>query len=455
MVEGPTVVGLMTSVLESGGSLDVAVRTVAEEGPPISREVFGEAVRLADTKGAPGVRQALSESLGGLRDEASGYRQSLMLCISASDSPDQSERLRILGEASDMALDAVKTMGGRYSSSLSTPCMTVFGLGIIAPIILMSILPMMGMGGLFGSAAVSEGTIMAVTLVAIPAVILAMSYGIRSSNPFLPEGGARRFPAGLLALALIPVLLIAMALLGADPEDAVLLSVTSGCIGCAVLLAGDRRRDARRRRAEKGLRDCMFEVGNSLLAGEGLERSLAAAMAARPDCAHVGVAIEREFDLCRGDAEGAISRAVSPVSREVSRTLCDIHRCSRRDPEDAGRLASAVGRQFQNVAGIRGQLELELKSMTDMMLGTAVVFAPLILGLSVSMLGPLGSVSGYEGMENAGLSLSVYVVELCALISMLTSSLGGDGSAAEAGWRFCLMAPVALLVFRVCSAIQL
>ena len=50
--ECPTVVGMMTTVVESGDSLDTAIRSVAEDGPPRSAKVFGRAVRLADTKGA-------------------------------------------------------------------------------------------------------------------------------------------------------------------------------------------------------------------------------------------------------------------------------------------------------------------------------------------------------------------------------------------------------------------
>lgn len=181
----------MTSVIESDGSLDVAARTVAEEGPPISRELFSRAVRLADTKGADGVRGALVSELSELGDGASGYRQSMMLCISAADSGDRGERLRILGEASDTALDAVRIMGEKYSASLNTPCMTVFGLGIMAPMILMSILPLMGIGGLFGTTAIDERLILVTTLVLIPLVITVVAWRIRSTNPFISGGPDR------------------------------------------------------------------------------------------------------------------------------------------------------------------------------------------------------------------------------------------------------------------------
>ena len=42
--EGPDVIGRMTSVLGRGGSLDTAVRDVAENGPELSRTIFGRLV---------------------------------------------------------------------------------------------------------------------------------------------------------------------------------------------------------------------------------------------------------------------------------------------------------------------------------------------------------------------------------------------------------------------------
>lgn len=455
MNEGPTVVGLITSVIESGGSIDGAVRTVAEEGPPISRALFAEAVRRADTKGARSVTEALSSALSDLPESAAGYRQAVLLCVSAAESVDDRERLRILTEASDVALDAVRIMGERYAAGLSTPCMTVFGLGIMAPMILMSILPMMSIGTAFGSMPLDSGMILAATLFLIPAAILALSYWIRTSNPFLSASpGLEGLACGLPLILAVPLYFV-MSSLGRGPEEALLYSVAPCAVGCVMLLYDGRRRDAARRRSENGLRDCVFELGNSLLGGENFEKVAVETISARPECRDVGTALSRELDLCRGDVGSAISRAVSPVSQEVSRTLCDIHRCSAKDTEDAGRLAIAVGRQFQNSGNVRKELDLRLKGMTDMMVGTAMLFAPMVLGMSVSMLGPLSEVSGYAGMEGTEAALAVYLVELCALIAILTSSLGGGDGARGVLWRFCTMVPVALVVFMVCTGISL
>lgn len=453
--EAPTVVGMLTSVIESEGSLDAAVRIVAEDGPALSGKMFARAAASADTKQSKSVKDALLKELGGVGEGASGYRQSVMMCISASESGDRRERLSMLEEASDAALDAVRIMGERYSASLTVPCMTVFSMCVVVPMIMMTILPMLSIGDLFGPVPVDGGMVLGIVLVAIPGATVAVCAKLRADNPFIPHerhgDGAMAMAPLLIAVPLYP----ALSWSGMDPQSSLMLSAALAAASCAILLIGDRVSESRRARSESALRDSVFSIGNSLLGGVNFERAAVDALSSRPGCAELGSRLGRELDICRGDVEGAVARAVSPVSQEVSRTLCDISRCSRGDMEDAGRLAMTVGRQYQNAANVTKELELGLKSMTDMMSGTAAVFAPMVLGMSLSLLGPLSRISGYSGSEGTGLALAAYVIELCALIAILTSSLGTGGSLRSVLWRFSLTVPMAMIVFAVCTTISL
>lgn len=453
--EGPTVVGLMTSVIGSGGSLDAAVRMVASDGPRESSGIFSEAVRRADTKEDKGVKEALMAEMGDLPADTAGYRQAILLCISASEARDGAERSAAFAEASEVALDAVRLMGERYSASLTAPCMAVYSLCILAPMVIMTIIPVMGIGGLFGSMAVDENILTVIMLVAIPAVIIAICMWLRSANPFI-EGGWRISDLHvLLPLAsIVPVFIVMMAI-GRDAEESLLLSSVTAASITLIFGWSERRSEAARRRAEKGLRDSVFEMGTAMLSGGIFENASVESMSSRPECIGASASLRRELDICRGDVEAAVSRALSPVSEEVSRILCDVHRCSMTDGEEAGRLASSVGRQFQNRADVMTGLELKLKSMTDMMTGTAMIFAPMVLGLSISLLGPLSDISGFQGMEGTGLITSAYLIELCAMVSLMSSSLGTDRSLGGIVWRYSLMLPVSLAVFKVFSSIAL
>lgn len=452
--ECPSVVGMMTASLQSGDSADTAIRRVAEEGPELSAELFDRTVRLTDTKGSRDLGTALSDALSGLPGKASGYRHAVMLCLAASESDDTSEASRLLDEASRISLDSVRTMGESYSSSLTVPCTAVFGLGIMLPMILMSIVPLLGIGGMFGQHAVDAGLLSAVTLVAVPAAILAISAVIRRMNPFVPDV-PQRVPRESLILLAIPVLTAILISGGTPVHLAMLASVAPISAVCGIAMSLRHMKSRTIGECADGLRDSVFEIGNCMASGDTFEAACSSALSARPECGPAGESLDRELSLCRGDIRSAIAESIGKWSPSMASAFARIYECSLGSVEDAGRLAITLGRQFHDREVVMKELEMKLKSMTDMMVGTAMVFTPLILGMSVSMLVPISDMTGQGTFGNINAVMSLYVAELCALIAVLVSSLRNDGGAEPVIRRFSVMAPVAMTVFTVCCSLSL
>ena len=452
--EAPAVVGMITASLQSGGSFDSAARRVAEEGPELSSRLFSEAVRRTDIRMCQSIRSSISGMMDSLPTEASGYRQAVSLCMTASEAAGREEMENMLAEASDTALDAVRRMGEAYSASLMFPCMAIFSIGIMVPMILMSLLPMMGAGGMFGSGGLDPGVVMLITLVVIPAGILMLTLDMRSKNPFgsypLPPDAPR------LCLPLVLSLPICAAYSMAVGGDlAVIVSAIPACILAMMLAYARYTQERRMSGCDDAVRDSVYEMGSRMSSGINFEAASVGALRGRAGCSGIAESLDIEFRLGKGDGGTAVSRAMSGLSAEACASIAGIERCSRVDLHDAGRLAISLGRQFQNRKSTMAALETSMKSMTDMMTGTAMVFAPLILGLSLSMMAPLSDVSGVEVMDGAWWVMECYLVELCALIAMLTSSLGRDSGFVTGLWRFCLMCPVSLIVFLIASSISL
>jgi len=453
--ESPAVIGMMTSVLQSGGSIDTAIRSVSESGPRQSRSMFERAVRLADTKGSQSLTEALSSEISGLPKEAGGYGRSVMMVLSASASSDEETKDRMMRDAADIALYSVREMGEAYGASLTVPCMTVFGIGIMVPLILMSILPMLSIGGMFGSRTVSQGMIVTITLAIVPSAILLVAIHIRGRNPFLTgEGTLRGLRYGLPMISAVPLAAIYTAT-GSDGDWMFLFSLIPACIAVMILMTETMHRERRRAKCELSLMDSVFDIGNRMLSETNFEKASVDAMASRRDCSDVSQSLSREFALCRGDLRSAISSVVGPISSEMSIALQNILLCSERNNDDAGKLAVTLGKQFQNRTITKRDLDMKLKSTTDMMVGTAAVFAPMVLGMSVAMLEPLAGLAGYTPLQNTSAILDVYLIELSALISILVSSLGNGEGVIQMIWRFCTICPVSLLVFAICCSISL
>jgi hypothetical protein len=454
MNECPEVVGMMSAAIEGGGSLDAAVREVAAGGPERSSAIFREAVFMADARVAGDVKSAMGEALSKVPESAAPFKRALRMVFAASESPSRSEKKRMLDGASEIALGGLRDLGEAYGSSLNAPCMAVFGLGIMVPMVLMSILPMLSMGGVFGPSPVDSGAVAVLTIAVIPCAILSLSLSIRSRNPFAPPAGGRAGLAGLALLSAAPLSAILWAATGDAASSVMAASAAAGILTFALMAGGARRERARAAR-ESMLRESVFDLGGRLIAGENFEAAARGAVGERRGCARVAESLSRELHLCRGDVRGALERALGPISGQMAGVFCRIQRSSEKDSRDAGRLAVSIGRQLQDQDSVRKAINNRLKSMTDMMTGTAAVFAPLVLGLSVSMLAPVSRAMGGAGFGGASAVLSVYLAELCVLMALLTSHLGGGSGAREAAFRASAMLPVSMAVFFACSRLSL
>ncbi|MDR0309589.1 MAG: hypothetical protein LBH88_02380 [Candidatus Methanoplasma sp.] len=454
MNEGPTIVGMMSAIIERGGSIDSAVRDVAKNGPKRSASLFRSIAVRADTRQIPDISHGLSEMLTSLPAEATAYRRSVHMVMVAAASPDQSERKRMLSDASDISLTGLKEIGENYSTSLNVPCMMIFGLGIMVPMVLMSILPMLSLGGVFGNSSSSIGPIVLVTVVVIPAIIMSLIFSVKEKNPFMRPVSNMDPKYILPALSAAPAALAVFVLTNDLQMSLMIAAVVSGIAMLAYVFPYVRSESVREKQ-EMLLQDAVFELGNRLIAGENFETAIVKAVGMRAECSAIAESISREMAVCRGDACAAIKASVGKVSVRISDVFCDVYRCSLKDVRDAGRLAVSIGRQIQDQDTVRKGIKNKLKSMTDMMTGTAAVFAPLVLGMSVTMLEPVSRVM--EGADLGGTSqiLSVYLIELCILIAVLTSFLNGKTDIMYMTYRMGIILPVSMAVFTMCSAIGL
>ncbi len=452
--EAPAVAGMMSVVIDAGGSLDTAVRDIARDGPACSRRLFGGVVFAADTRETRDIRTGFNGMLLRLPAAAVPFRRSMQMMIAASESDDVNERKRMLKDAADLALAGLRDAGEAYSASLNTPCMMVFGLGIMVPMILMSILPMLSLGGMFGGSPLSPAALSAVTLVVIPAAIVAVILSVRERNPFMSAADGRPDLRSVLPFAAaVPAALILYSRTGS-----VEFSVAAACAAVGLALYAAMRPEAVREKLrsarEACLKESVFELGNRLSTGENFENAVVAAVGIKSECLPLADTLRNELLMSRGDSCAAVRSAVGGISPTVSGFLCDIGRCARKDIRDAGRLAISLGRQLQDQEAVRRSIGNKLKSMVDMMSGTAMLFAPLVLGMSVSMLRPLSALVGGGSADTAAV-LVVYLVELCVLMAFLTAYLNGDPGFRGIMRRIALALPVSLSVFCLCTMIPL
>jgi Flp pilus assembly protein TadB len=444
--EAPTVIGMMSVSLRSNGSLDSAVRDVAANGPKNIASLFAGIVRDADCRRTDGINQGLLDLLSSLPSQLSPFRRAVHMLITAADTSDGVRRSEMIGDAEETVLTGLRLMGESYSSKLSTPCMLIFGLGIMLPMILVSIMPIMGMGS---GMALDPTSVAFITLILIPALVAFAVMSIRSRNPFAGNASGKPWKYTITMMAAVPLVLVCMESGMGITECITFPFGLAGALTAAAVYPKVAA-ETKRKRSEASLRDALFDLGNRLISGENYESALVGSLSARKDCARIAGSLSREMVLCRGDTASAISMALSSVSPFLASKYADVQRASEKDLRESGRLAVSVAHQLQDQEGIRNGIENKLKSTLDMMTGTASVFAPLILGMSMMMLAPISEMTGSSGMSGIAGILPIYLVMLAALISVLTPALTSRGGP-DTVFRFGLMVPISLTIFYVLS----
>ncbi len=453
--ESPSVVSMMSTVLSAGGSLDSAIRYVAEKGPRKCAALFKKVVSEADCRLNPDLRGVFHSLISSVPPSLSSFRRAMYMVISASDSKEREEMERILKSATEVALEGLKQAGEEYSSKLQSPCMVIFGLGIMAPMILLSIVPMLNMGGSFGlTTSIPSGAMEFVILVIVPAVVALVMVTIRGKNPMVEYTDKTKGVYKLTPLVIsIPVFILTYNMM--ELKYSIIISIVVGSVTTLAVLLPDFKKERIRREIESSMKDALFDLGNRLITGENFETALLSSMSVRKPCIPISEALSREYILCRGDIESAIKCCLSPYSPMMSDFISDVYRASIKDVRDAGRLAVALAHQLQDQDLVRKGIENKLRSMTDMMSGTAAVFAPLILGMSIAMMGPIAALSGDVNTEATFITVTVYLIELAFLMSMFSSMLSGRFRFVDVGFKFALVLPVASVILLICTGINL
>ena len=455
MNETPSVIGMMSITLSSGGSFDSAVREIAYNGPKYISSMFRKIVLDADCREISDIKRAVTDLVSTFPKSLSSFKRAMQIAVTAFESGNPNERAAMMKDAESIVLAGLRTMGESYSSSLNSPCMMIFGLGIMMPMILISMLPMLSIGGMFSVSFISSDMVSAIVLVIIPITVGSMILSISWKNPFYKaELSSSDIRYLIPILSVIPVYIIC-ARLGFESVLSIVISFASAGIMTFCTIYHSVLREKERKKTEDALKDALFELGNRLSMGENFEVAIRRTFESKKDCHSLSCRIERELIICRGDIESAIMAVTGNISDMMTGYYCDIFRASLKDVRNAGRLATSIAHQLQDQNGVRKDIENKLKSTTDMMTGTSAVFAPLILGMSIVMLGPISKITGQVFFENIGTTLAIYLVELAALISMMSSNLMCKGRIIDITARFCIIMPISLVIFTVCSSFTL
>lgn len=346
-------------------------------------------------------------------------------------------RRRALDRANSAVVSGAKQRIEEYALSLSMPSMLIFGLGILLPLMVGSFLPMLSWNiwsveGMSAEPASHPGIsteMILVMNVLFPGVAAFVASSAVSGHPLerptgQPGRPRRRQLAAGLVVASASVICSAMAWWFAGPPHGPMLALLAGTIplGVWMMVLGSRAGLY----AKEHLDDVLFRTGARMLDGENFESSLRGATSD----------IEGQRSSAMGRLVGQI--ALSPVGRGFEGVgfndnelegLRISRQAAAKDELGAGALAMDVATYMKDLRELENSLKTRLKPTISMMKTTALILAPIVLGVTYAIYLTLGSMMGGPGFDDGAgmffLVLGVFLAEMDGVVVFFVWGIEG------------------------------
>jgi hypothetical protein len=359
----------------------------------------------------------------------------------------------------------VKEAADHYVASLSNPALIIFALGIMLPVMLFSTAPLLSMGtvtvadGGSPSSTFDQGWLFFLLLVIVPVGCLLFANSALNSNPLaeIPRFELRLKVIILAPIGLSAVLSIVLVIFVQGELLPYLLSLSfilPLCIIIRIKISDQRtlRKDGQR----AGFISALFQMGSRMAGGASFEKSL-------EEIALVGR--ETPFGRC---ANRALKRArmdrlglselleceLSSVSgKDLAQAFAVVAGAAEKDPRYAGKLALNLAHNFSDIRAAELRMEENLHGVVDMMRSTGMIFAPIVLGVTSSLMA-ITVGAGLASSSTVDLQIilaMVYLSELVFCVSYFTTFLRRDRTWNHLASDFAFKCPIALLVFTAVS----
>jgi Flp pilus assembly protein TadB len=482
----PEVINYMVMSMELSPSLDRALQFTAENaGEPVASELRA-LVWKVQSRALATTEDALVEYAKDLERLNEDLRSALYNVLSAAKESNRDGMRASLRRATDLVLTGTRQRVESFAASLGTPATVLFALGILLPMIIGSMLPMMSIGGFGMSLSGSQnagqqswhGSFLLSFLIMdvfFPVIALLYARSILWKRPSIhsvsvsAERASTRKRA--LGSALILACFCALAYLTfsfvsfweMEAAIATLLVILGLGLSIGYYLLGSREGAGHSKKdlekLEDQMPDMMFQLGARLVEGLALEAALEE-VAVSMEGSEIGRFLSESIGKMKLSGQSLNDVLLSKngllekyKSRKLAATMKLILDSAEKDQQTAGDILITMSNHMRDLSKADKEMRLKLRSTVDSMRATALIFAPVIMGVTVGLYSLLGTAfSEMNGTDIMPVPIFTAIIGIYLIFTIITiiyfcSGIENGRSKADASRQIGAALPLATLIF--------
>lgn len=330
-------------------------------------------------------------------------------------------RARILDKASEIILEGTKRRIEAFASSLHAPTTVLFALGILLPMVIGAMLPLMALqipsGASFETTKTNTppdiGGAIAILLlmdILFPGIAFIYAYHILGKRPgtATPPDVKSKLSSkdGKIITSVTVMLCIGFGLLGI-PFLRGYLGLFGTILGPVPMVLGigfaigyyckatsryQKRRRNEIKKMEEELPDALFKLGSRIAEGEPLETALRKVSDSMrgTKIAELFGKISYTIQVTRSTPEEAIFGKEFGVlydlpSRNIKAAMKTVIECVKKDAFTAGAIIINISNYQRDMKKVEHNIKISLSQTVEMMKSTGILFAPLVMGITAAL----------------------------------------------------------------------
>jgi Flp pilus assembly protein TadB len=351
-------------------------------------------------------------------------------------------RERSLDKAMDIVISGTKKKMEEFASSLSTPTTVLFALGILLPMILGAMLPMVSLGGLdLSYRAEGSGTsggihpLLVVLLMDVVFPLAAFLYafhilsgrpGVVGSIQFERRSDPWRWTA--LLFVVLGASLGVFGVLNLNTFGPYLI-IWSTVLPVSIRLISKthrmRKKTGETLRMEEEFPDVLFQLGTRISEGAPPEKAVMETARSLKDTSfgdllhmaqHRMIVFDHTLERTFFGEAGLFAGFPSRRIRATMRSFVEI---AKKDSVKAGQMVISTSDHLQEIQRLDEDTRRSLRTSTESMRMTSLLFAPIVMGVTFSLYSLLYKTFIAMGQTESMMSPSIFLIVLGVYVVLI------------------------------------